>query len=360
MKNPSFSLFVPIPQGRFWLLVLLFCLVAAFAGTGFFPLDQKRSVEFGLAETSPAGIQGGYAIPASGGSNGVITHACDSSSTIAITISISPRPNNSSIDINGQWYGSVGYASQGSAISVTNTSPAGPGSPSRVTSVFVFPADHNYDVTVTGQYGTGGMDNPIQYFSYTADIGPVDCDTAIDGPGVDLKVRNNTTGSGWVDGPITINTTDDLDLSWTSNNVVSCAGSQFSVPGNAVSGTQTTVSNPGAGSTRTYTIVCGSDSSGAVSDSVRVTAIAGTGQPPTLTGDPIYILKGGNTNLTWNTNGNDPASCTLTGPGVNLSPVSGNTGTHTVTVYGESTYTIQCPGGSDSVTIHVLPVIQET
>lgn len=355
MKNSLFSLFTPISKGRLWLLGLLFCLVTAFAGTGFFPVDQKRSVEFGLAETSPAGAQGGYAIPASGGSNGVITHACDSSSTIAITISI-PRPNNSSIDIDGTWYGSIGSATRGSAISVTNSSSGIRGT---VTSVLVFPADQNYDVTVTGQYGTGGKDNPIQYFNYVADIGPVDCDTA-DGPDVDLKVRNNTTGSGWVDGPITINTTDDLDLSWTSNNVVSCAGSQFSVPGNAVSGTQTTVSNPGAGATRVYTIVCGSDSSSAASDSVRVTAISGTGQLPTLTADPIYILKGGNTDLTWNTNGNDPASCTLTGPGVNLSPVSGNTGTHTATVYGESTYTIQCPGGSDSVTIHVLPVIQET
>lgn len=318
--------------------------------------DGFQSVEFDLAELSPNGEMGGYAVPASGESPAPlqVSYVCKSDGsniTLTVAFTYSSYSNHSlTLYINGTNYGPLGSG----ATSVTS------GSLTTYTRTFDFPASGSYTVRVSGYTGTGSEDDPVRSYSYSATAGPIDCEDGANEPSVDLKVRNNTTGSGWVDGPITINTTDDLDLSWTSNNVVSCAGSKFSVPGNAVSGTQTTVSNPGAGSTRTYTIVCGSDSSGAVSDSVRVTAIAGTGQPPTLTGDPIYVLKGGNTGLTWNTNGNDPASCTLTGPGVNLSPVSGNTGTHTVTVYGESTYTIQCPGGSDSVTIHVLPVIQET
>jgi hypothetical protein len=56
---------------------------------------------------------------------------------------------------------------------------------------------------------------------------------------------------------------------------------------------------------------------------------------------------------------NVPETCTITGPGITTTPGS-ITGRLSATVNGESTYTMTCPGGSDTVTVEILPTVQET
>lgn len=336
-----------------------FTLAVFAVASTFFASGTIRSVEFGLAEVSPRGEAGGYAVPASGESTGpfqasYICNAVGSNITLTVSFSYStlgPPPRSTSIDINGSYYGTIfgtGYTQTQSGSTYTASRS------------FIFPASGTYNVLFTGQFGTGGFDNTIRPFSYTASVTP-NCGDTGNGASVDLKVKNNTAGTGWEDGPINIDPLDDLDLSWTSRNVVSCSGYNFNVPGSAVSGTQTTVVNPASGQSLTYTIICRSDGSGSVNDSVVVNATGpGTGGPPTLTGTPAYVIRGDDAVLEWDTNGNNPASCTLTGPGLSLSSLSGATGTRTVTIYGESTYTLTCPGGIDTATIRVLPELQET
>lgn len=342
-----------------------FTLAVFAVASTFFASGTIRSVEFGLAEVSPRGEAGGYAVPASGESTGAfqVTYGCSggpgspagtqSGLIISFTYSSFQPPSNTSLVINGSYYGPLtGEITQNGTMHTITRYFWYP--------MWNFPPTGSYTVLFTGQFGTGGYDNPIRPFSYTASVTP-NCGYTGSGASVDLKVRNNTAGTGWVDGPININTTDDLDLSWTSRNVVSCSGNNFTVPGNAVSGTQTSVVNPASGASRTYTILCGSDGSGTVSDSVVVNATGpGTGGPPTLTGTPAYVIKGDTATLTWSLNGNTPASCQLTGPGVNLSSLPNATGPQNVTINGESTYTLTCPGGIDTATIRVLPVLQET
>lgn len=336
--------------------LVLVILLAAMAGL-WTSNDGFRSVEFGLAELSPSGEMGGYAVPASGASNGPldVSYVCDSSgSNITLTVSFSysilETPANTSIDINGTYYGTIfgsGY---------TRTQSGGTYTASRS---FTFPASGTYTVLFTGQFGTGGRNNPARPFSYTASVTP-SCEDHTNDPAVDLEVNNDAVGPEWVDGPITINPTDDLDLRWQSSNVTSCSGNNFTVPSNAVDGTQVYVTNPPAGTSRTYTIIC-TGSNGSANDSVVVNATgSGAGGPPSLTGIPVYVIRGDDADLDWDTNGSDPASCILTGPNVSVSPLSAATGTYTVTIYGESTYTLQCPGGTDTTTIRVLPELQET
>lgn len=321
------------------------------------PGGSMRSVEFGLAELSPRGLEGGYAVPASGESTSPLTasYVCNAGGstitlTVAFTYSSSRQPPSAPIMINGKNYGAITY---GTYTTVNN------GSTKTTSRTFQFPASGTYTVQMSGYLVGGTKDDPVQSFSYTAVAGPVNC-SSTSGPSVDLEVRNNTAGTSWVDGPININPTDDLDLRWESSNVTSCSGSNFTVPNSAVSGTQTSVTNPTTGTSRTYTILCtGRD--GSANDSVVVNATgSGVGGPPTLDSNPVYVIRGDDADLEWNTNGNNPASCTLTGPGVSISPLSAVTGTYTVTVYGESMYTLTCPGGIDTATVRVLPVLQET
>lgn len=176
------------------------------------------------------------------------------------------------------------------------------------------------------------------------------------GPTVTLEVDVNASGS-WTDDNITIDDGDQIRLRWDSTNADTCSGSNFST-GSAADGTQSTVTEPNAGSSRTYSVLC-TGPGGTANDSLVVTADA-TGGVPTLTANPVYVRVGSESTLTWNTAGNPPASCTLTGPEVNMSSLSSGTGNTDVEIYGESTYTLTCPGGSDDATVFVLPVVQET
>lgn len=316
--------------------------------------DGFQSVEFDLAELSPNGEMGGYAVPASGESPAPlqVSYVCKSDGsniTLTVAFTYSSYGNHSlTLYINGTNYGPLGSG----ATSVTS------GSLTTYTRTFDFPASGSYTVRVSGYTGTGSKDDPVRSYSYSATAGPIDCEDGANEPSVDLEVNNDAVGPEWFDGPINIGPTDDLDLRWQSDNVTSCSGNNFTVPRNVVNGTQVYITNPPVGTSRTYTIIC-TGPNGSANDSVVVNAF-GAGGPPSLTGIPVYVIRGDDADLEWNTNGNNPDSCTLSGPNVNLTSLSGTTGSYNVTINGESTYTLQCPGGSDTTTIKVLPELQET
>ena len=111
-----------------------------------------------------------------------------------------------------------------------------------------------------------------------------------------------------------------------------------------------------------FRAVCTNTESGKnAQDSVRVTT--GLGGIVTLEAEDEYVRVGEETGLIWDTGTNDLASCIITGPGVNISPVpsdNNSSNPYEVSVYGESTYTLTCGVNSDTATVKVLPVIQET
>jgi hypothetical protein len=83
--------------------------------------------------------------------------------------------------------------------------------------------------------------------------------------------------------------------------------------------------------------------------------------PPELTVDVPIVPSGDEVEISWDTGSTDPASCTLTGPGVNYAALPSVSGSITINPTSEQTYVIDCgPGGRHSVTVKVLPVIQET
>lgn len=174
-----------------------------------------------------------------------------------------------------------------------------------------------------------------------------------------LEVRNDTTGSGWTGNNITIDPDEQVSLRWSSTgspNSCSGSGSGFST-GGATGGIDSTITEPSAGNTNNYTVVCNKTGAAPASDSLNVTTRA----PVDIDADPKVVYQGEQSTVTWSTGSADPASCSVTGPEINLPTLSSSSGSEVVDVNGESTYTIDCGvSGTDSVTIRVLPVIQET
>jgi hypothetical protein len=86
---------------------------------------------------------------------------------------------------------------------------------------------------------------------------------------------------------------------------------------------------------------------------------------PTLTAAPRFVDYGGNTTLTWNTNGADESTCTLSGG--SLSPTTlttietyagatagtATTGTYSLPVYAATTYTLTCGAYIDTARVEV-------
>jgi len=171
-------------------------------------------------------------------------------------------------------------------------------------------------------------------------------------PTVILEVHNVTEDDSWTSDNITIAGGDQIELRWQSTNVSSCSGGNFAT-GGATSGLDSNVTEPAANTSRTYTVSC-TGSRGNASDVLVVTAGAGTVGEVEV--DPSIVRKGDPVEVTW-TGATD--ACTLTGPGVNMT-TSEPSGSTQITVNGESTYTLTCPGGTDTATVKVLPVIQET
>ena len=174
-----------------------------------------------------------------------------------------------------------------------------------------------------------------------------------DAPTAQIEVRNITLDDSWTSDDITIASGDQIELRWESTNASSCSGGNFAT-GGLTSGTDSNVTEPAANASLPYTVSC-TGSNGNATDVLVVTA--GEGVVGEVTVDPSIVRKGDSVTVTWT---GASAACSLTGPGVSMAALADSSGSTSVVVNGESTFTLTCPGGTDTATVKVLPVIQET
>jgi hypothetical protein len=182
------------------------------------------------------------------------------------------------------------------------------------------------------------------------------------GPSVtaNLTVRKIDDPGPFSDGPLSIDPTDQIELRWSSTaNPDLCIGTNFGT-NNQTNGTQQTITEPTAGNSITYTIDCYKGPSRG-SDSVTVTT-TGSGGAPTISANPPVVDYGGTSTVTANPNGN--SGCTVGGSNGDTLGTSGAlTSTlvrATVSLVGETTYTISCPSLTPvSTKIRVRPQFQE-
>lgn len=134
-------------------------------------------------------------------------------------------------------------------------------------------------------------------------------------------------------------------LSWTTANAQSCM-----VGVQALSNSDTWNGTSNAGVTTsplvadtTYVLTCDNT----ILDTETITVLA----LPALVAVPSYVRSGDEVTLYYDTQGQ---SCTLNGQGVN-----GNS-SMSVRVNARTTYTINCPGGSVSTTVEIVPSFFET
>lgn len=174
-------------------------------------------------------------------------------------------------------------------------------------------------------------------------------------PTARLEVRNisRTPPTEWTGNNITIAPNDQIHLRWSSQNAVSCEAVHFTT-GGATSGTDTDVVEPALDRTREYALFCSNSRAGAwdiLQVSVSVTA-------PQLFTSHRIIRADDTATLTWDLNGNDPASCTLKGPALDRTTLAGVT-QEQVQITGQSVFTLDCPGGSDQVRIRTTGQVFE-
>ncbi len=233
------------------------------------------------------------------------------------------------------------------AVSCTGTNFTMNGTSSTQTSVTEPTAGNSITYTATCSNARGSGSDSI---TVTANAAP----TAA------LQVSSDG-GSTWTGSDVTIAPTDEIHLQWSSTNADSCSGYNFSTGGSTGS-TQTSVTEPTAGNSTTYTVVCSSGAS-QDSDSLQVTVEAGVGA--SLTADDTVVHSGDTVTLDWNVGTSDPSTCEIRLGNSALSgysTLSTATGSLNYTVNAESTVTLDCESGAnlDEVTIFVLPEFQET
>lgn len=175
-----------------------------------------------------------------------------------------------------------------------------------------------------------------------------------------VEVQNTTEGSGFTTSDITIADGDEIEIRWTSSNASSCSFGNFDGDppgGGATNGVDFTITEPAGGSNTTYTVQC---VNGPDTANDQITVIS-TGAPPNISADDTLVPPNTIVDVHWDVGGNNPADCSVTGPGVDVTPTLTATGTEAVIIDAEATYLIDCgAGGSDSETIRLQEVIFET
>jgi PKD repeat protein len=194
---------------------------------------------------------------------------------------------------------------------------------------------------------------------------PVQVDIATYNPWVDLKVQKSP-GHEFVDGPVWINSGDDVVLKWSSNDVDSCTASAS--PTNNQWKGNVLLQNEGLTisdivTSTTFMISCHGLNGSTVNDSITVTIgkTAWVNLSADINGSlndgPVTITQGKNLTLTW-TSAN-VTSCSASSAPLNSS-WNGNvatSGTKLITNLQESTdFIITCDkGASDHVMVNVVP-----
>jgi len=213
----------------------------------------------------------------------------------------------------------------------------------------------NFYLAVWGLTGDGVgylLSDPVQV-DFAATVNPF----------VDLKVQKSP-GFDFTDGPVWINSGDDVVLQWTSNDVNSCSAT--STPPNSQWSGQVALKNEGLTisditASTTFLIICQGVNGKQVQDSVQVTI----GKVPKwvdLTG-PSTVQQGTDVTLTWTSSG--VKSCVASSTPAN-SYWTTNTklnlpnGTATIpSLQDTTTFSINCDDGAatDGLTVTAVPQV---
>ena len=142
-------------------------------------------------------------------------------------------------------------------------------------------------------------------------------------------------------------------LRWNSTNATSCAGTGFTAGGSSGSRSTGTLSSAG---TYNYQVVCTGAGGNSAPSFASVEVLAPSA---TISASPSRVPSGGGSStISWNATG--VGSCTVSGPGLSS---TGKSGSQTVTITAQSTYTITCTTNGDpvtrSVTVNVTPDFEE-
>ena len=177
-----------------------------------------------------------------------------------------------------------------------------------------------------------------------------------------VTLEGRVAGSDWgVTGSMNIEAGEQVHLKWSSTDADNCTGSGngFST-GSRTSGTDTSITEPSAGNSTTYTVECYGDG-GSAEDSIRVTKedTVIVAQAPTAylqrkinnelwSYNDATISAGDQIQLRWRSVG--ASSCTGSGPGfsTNNQPNGTDTSITEPSAGNSTTYTVECDGDGGS------------
>ncbi len=187
-------------------------------------------------------------------------------------------------------------------------------------------------------------------------------------PAADLKVRKAGT-TAW-SSSVTIEPTDQIELGWNQSGTANTRYCDAVPPsygfstgsGRAVSGIDIDVEEPIGNTSRIYSLLCESDGGAQKTGTVNVSTRGGVGARFCAVDRPTLVPRGTEVDICWTLGTNNPAACSIKAGATDVrSPLPGKDGTVKHRMLGEVTFTLSCVGGDgDSMTVKVLPDVQET
>lgn len=349
---------------------------------------QFRSVEFGLAELSPRGVGGGYAMPASGASAPQgLQYSCASSGT---SVSLSwggsvyqgALPSDEKF-VKAEW---EAWILESFSTPVAHAGAGGGGAGAGGGFGGDNGGGNNYSPSAGGFDGGGGHGHSVPapvsyelqisslgtyYTSSTAYTSPV-----VPGQSYNWSVRACAGGdcSSWQSGssftcyaPPTVSLTADqysvpyntsTTLRWTSQYANSCSASGAWSGSKALSGSEST------GNLKrqtTYFLQCSGPRGSTAPSSATIGIIHGVGAE--VKACKSVVRKDESFCLNWDTGTSLPQYCVMQAGNVVIAgPLQTKTGSLDWTIVGETEFTLNCEegGNTNSTTIKVLPEFQET
>jgi len=342
-----------------------------------------RSVEFGLVELSPRGVEGGYAMPASGASAPTgLQYSCSSSGT-SVNLSWGGSVYQGALPsderlVKAEWEawvlktlatpvahagGGGGGGGGGDNGGGNNFSPSGTFGGGGGGHGHSVPAPVSYEIQISslGTYYTSST-------AYTASIVPERA--------YSWSVRACAGGecSAWQSGssftcyaPPTLSLTADqysvpyntsTTLRWASQYTTSCSASGAWSGSKALSGSESTGNLT---KQTTYLLQCSGPRGSTSPSSATIGIEHGVGAE--VTACKSVVRRDETFCLNWDTGTSVPQYCVIeTGNVVIAGPLQSKTGSIDWSIAGETEFTLNCEegGNTNSNTVKVLPEFQET
>jgi|GEM_PF-3160235 len=313
-----------------------------------------HSVEVGYTELSPRGESGGYAVPASGSSGSVPYVLLESKKNSGNWINRNSRNMVDGDSFRLKWYNHSGVdEATCEAVGFNKDN----GNRNAGTNIAEPPAGETWRYEINCDTASDFIEITNRSEPPADPSDPGGSDT----PASALLEVRKIGDSTWQSGNINIQFGEEVELRWGATNAVSCGKSlgpsDFNVSG--TSGTDNTVTEPTSGSASFQVACVNGVGNSSNSNTIVVSATGGT---PTLEASDNIVHAGDSIRLDWNTRGNDPATCSISGEnGFSLSPLPTPTGdTSSITIEAATTFTLTCAGGSVEETVNIIPVIFES